>query len=146
MTLAEKISLSIQVLTLVAATYIGVIQTDINVRQEKLQDFVAIAATPDNSDTKIALLNTGKTNLYIHKIEIGDQTYSYDRPRLLATGTLESSYYWITPPDNLPLDTDFDIKVYVTDEFGKAWVSEHGGQVHQNHLLNLWSYQTEPQK
>lgn len=35
----EKISLGLQLFTLVAATYIGVIQTQINVRQASLQDF-----------------------------------------------------------------------------------------------------------
>ncbi len=155
MSLTDKISLAIQLLTLIAATYIGVIQNQINIRQAKLQDFVAIAASPDQSGTKITLLNTGKTNLYINKIEIGSETFSYTRPRLLATGTLESSYYWINPPATLPLDTDFDLRVYVTDEFGDRWVSEHGGQVHEytntvdgktvtNRLLNMWSYRTEP--
>ena len=121
MNISEKISVSIQVLTL-------------------------IAASPDNSGTKITLLNTGKSNLYIQKIEIGDQTFAYDRPRLLATGTLDSSYYWVNPPESLPLDKDFDLKVYVTDEFGTKWLSEHGGQVHQyngNRVLNTWSYRTE---
>lgn len=152
MTFFEKISLGIQIITLVAATYIGVVQTQINVRQSALQDYVAIAASPDNSGTKITLLNTGKVNLYIHKIEIGDQVFSYDRPRLLATGTLDSSYYWVNPPESLPLEKDFILKVFVTDEFGTPWVSEHGGQVHliqgqnnQVRALNMWSYQTEKQ-
>lgn len=156
MSLTDKISLAIQILTLVAATYIGLIQNDINIRQAKLQDFVAIAASPDASGEKITLLNTGKVNLYINKIQIGDQTYSYNRPRLLATGTLESSYYWITPPDSLPLEQDFDLRVYVTDEFGAPWLSEHGGQVHEysvqvdgkpvkKHALNMWSYKTQEQ-
>ncbi len=156
MSFFEKISLSLQILTLVAATYIGVTQNQINTRQAQLQDYVAIAASPDNSGQKITLLNTGKVNLYINKIIIGDQTLSYDRPRLLATGTLESSYYWVNPPDSLPLDKDFDLKVYVTDEFGTKWVSEHGGQVHEyttevqgksveNRTLNMWSYKTEQQ-
>lgn len=154
MTIPKKISLSIQIITLVAATYIGIVQTQINTRQAQLQDFVAIAASSDNSGTKITLLNTGKTNLYIHKIEIGDKTFSYDRPRLLATGTLASSYYWVNPPETLPLNKDFDLKVYVTDQFGTQWISEHAGQVHQysgefqgkpvsNRALNMWSYQTE---
>ena len=149
----EKISFTIQVLTLVAATYIGITQNQINTRQASLQDYVAIAASPDNSGTKITLLNTGRANLYINKIEIGNETLTYDRPRLLATGTLESSYYWINPPASLPLAQDFNLKVFVTDEFGTKWISEHGGQVHEyfadgdekrpSRALNMWSYQTE---
>jgi hypothetical protein len=148
----EKISIAVQVLTLIAASYIGIVQNQINTRQANLQDYVAIAASPDNTGTKITLLNTGRVNLYIDKIIVGDQTLNYDRPRLLATGTLESSYYWVSPPTALPLDKDFDLKVYVTDEFGTQWVSEHGGQVHEYatndgkskvRALNLWSYKTE---
>lgn len=152
MLLSEKLSLGLQILTLVAATYIGVIQNQINTRQAKLQDFVAIAASPDASGENITLLNTGKTNLYIHKIIIGDQTISYDRPRLLATGTLESSYYWVTPPSNLPLDQDIEMVVYVSDEFGDRWKSEHGGRVYEvptqpgsttkKRVINTWSYRT----
>jgi len=157
MTFFEKISIGLQVLTLVAASYIGITQNQINTRQASLQDYVAIAASPDNSGTKITLLNTGKVNLYITKFDVGGQVTSYDRPRLLATGTLDSSYYWINPPATLPLDKDFDVKVYVTDEFGTKWVSEHGGQVHEatttdnqgkpvtNRYLNMWSYKTEKQ-
>lgn len=152
--LTEKISLSIQILTLVAATYIGVIQTQINVRQASLEDFVAISVSPDNSGEKLTLLNTGTSNLYISKITFGEEEINYDRPRLLATGTLESSYYWLVPPASLPLDKDFELKVYVTDQFGTAWVSEHGGRAYQYNLeiqgepvtklaLNTWSYRTE---
>lgn len=152
MNIFEKISLGVQILTLIAASYIGVVQNQINTRQASLQDYVAIAASPDNSGSKITLLNTGRVNLYIDKIVIGEETLSYDRPRLLATGTLDSSYYWVNPPSNLPLDKDFDVKVYVTDEYGMKWVSEHGGQVHEYTTadgkekargLNMWSYRME---
>lgn len=152
MNIFEKISLGVQILTLIAASYIGVVQNQINTRQASLQDYVAIAASPDNSGSKITLLNTGRVNLYIDKIVIGEETLSYDRPRLLATGTLDSSYYWVNPPSNLPLDKDFDVMVYVTDEYGMKWVSEHGGQVHEyttadgkekTRGLNMWSYRME---
>jgi hypothetical protein len=152
--LTEKIGLSIQILTLIAATYIGIVQTQINVRQASLEDFVAIAASPDSTGEKITLLNTGTSNLYLHRIEFGSEVINYERPRLLATGTLDSSYYWITPPATLPLDQDFELKVYVTDQFGTKWISEHGGRVYQYNLeiqgepvtklaLNTWSYRTE---
>lgn len=151
MSIFDKISLGIQLLTFAAATYIGVIQTQINTRQAMLQDFVAIAASPDASGEKITLLNTGKTNLYIQRIEIGDEVYRYDRPRLLATGTMDSSYYWVSPPESLPIDKDFELKVYVADEFGTMWVSEHGGRVYEStgeqsikkRTLSLWSYKME---
>ena len=147
MSLTEKASVLIQILTLIIAAYIGVLQNNINARQVSLSDFVAIAASPDASGQKITLLNTGKSNLYMSKIEIGGETYSYARPRLLATGTLESSYYWVNPPASLPLDKDFELKIYVTDEFGTTWLSEHAGQVHENatknRVLNMWSYRTE---
>lgn len=157
MSLTEKISLGIQVLTLVAATYIGMIQTQINVRQASLSDYVAISATPDPSGTRLTLLNTGKTNLYLNKIDVGGTVTNYDRPRLLPTGTLESSYYWITPPQDLPIDKEFDMKIYVTDEFGTKWVSEHGGRVFErtglvdgekvtDRVYGLWSYKIEKEK
>lgn len=149
MTTSEKVSLTIQILTLIAASYIGVTQNQINNRQAALQDYVAIAASPDSSGTKITLLNTGKSNLYISKIQMGDEVIKYDRPRLLPTGTLESSYYWVNPPTSIALNKDFDLKVYVTDEFGTKWVSEHAGQMHENsnkqRTVNLWSYKTEKQ-
>lgn len=155
--ISEKISLTLQILTLIAATYIGVIQTQINVRQASLEDFVAISISPDNSGEKLALLNTGSSNLYISRIEFGDQKIEYDRPRLLPTGTLESSYYWVNPPADLPLNQDFELKVYVTDQFGTAWVSENGGRVYEytidiqgtpvtKRALNAWSYRTEQLK
>jgi hypothetical protein len=155
--IGEKISLSIQILTLIAATYIGVVQTQINVRQASLEDFVAIAVSPDNTGEKLTLLNTGSSNLYISKIEFNDQKIEYDRSRLLPTGTLESSYYWVNPPTDLPLDQDFDLKIYVTDQFGDPWISQHGGRVYEYTLdvqgtpvikraLNTWSYRTEQLK
>lgn len=150
MTTSEKVSLTIQIFTLIAASYIGVTQNEINNRQALLHDYVAIAAAPDNSGTQITLLNTGTSNLYINKITMGDEVINYDRPRLLPTGTLESSYYWMNPPETLPINKDFDLKVYVTDEFGTKWVSEHAGQMHESaksapHKVQIWSYKTEKQ-
>lgn len=158
MNLFEKISLGVQVLTLVAASYIGVVQNQINTRQAALQDYVAVSAMFNANAGQISLLNTGRMNLYIERIEANGEVTKYDRPRLLSTGTLDSSYYWIAPPATLEVGKNFPLSIYLVDEYGKHWVSEHEGHVYEQdvktqdgktakvRLISLWSYQTKEVK
>ncbi len=153
-----SLSFKLQLLTLVIAIVIGYWQYTINKRLVTLQDYVAIAAVP-GSDGKIALLNTGGTNIYLYKIDLPGSIESYDftsKPRLLAAKTLEKAYYWIDPPININQNEGFDFKIYLKDEFNNKWISEHGGKCIEKTITNnqdgtqqvkftfkVWSYRTK---
>lgn len=155
-----------QVLTILAALYFGWRQTVINKRLKDLQDFVGISLIPgkeyieeirDGEVKKVGInsyfkfLNVGRINLYLHKIEIinGENdavvnvSNTLNPPRLLPIGTLDSGYYWYPIPSGLP--SNFRIKLFLTDEFDKKWISEHGGELN-NDRVTMWSYKTYRKK
>lgn len=136
------------------AYYVGLKQNEINNHLLRLQDYVAIAATP--GDGVIKLINTGKSNLYLWGFDMPGNNQRFKRPRLISAGTNDASYYWLNPPPNVTTITtsqDFEFKLYLTDEFDNKWISEHGGEatpteVTQNGkkekatLIKVWSYKT----
>lgn len=159
-------NLIIPLLTILAALYFGWCQITINRRLKNLQDFVGVSLIPGkeyieeikNGEVKkiginfyFKFLNVGKINIYLHKVEIISKKSGIpvsdgdilNPPRLLPVGTLDSGFYWYPIPNNLP--NEFNIKLFLTDEFGKKWISEHGGGS-ENNRVTMWSYKTYKKK
>jgi hypothetical protein len=108
------------------AIYFGFIQTKINKRLQKLEDFVAVSFVPNNDSIKI--LNTGKINVYIKSFTLGQKSFTFDKPRMIPANAGDSSYYWIEP-DGIPINGEFIICLYLLDEFGKKFKAAGGGWV-----------------
>ena len=142
-------------ITIVAIVFVGILQWSINKRLTDLQDYVAIAVVPGEHG-KIKLLNTGKLNIYMYKIELvpGYVEDYTKKPRLLSAGSGESAWYWLNPPSNINKDQELTLKIYVKDELNRKWVSEHGGicdgdvTIEEENkkvsfkILRIWSYGT----
>jgi hypothetical protein len=151
----ENIQNTILLLTLFFAIILGFQQNQINERLKDLNDFVGIVALPGQDGT-IKLINVGKINLYIYgyKNNLATSTNFFVKPRLISTGTLESSYFWIYAKDvSTPLDEEgfFNFNAYLQDEYGKKYVAEFGGRIEiqsgQSEVkLLVWSYKTHQQK
>ena len=153
----------IKILTPVATIFIGVWQIKINTNQvrinarlKQLQDYVAIAVVPVKEEGRINLLNVGKINLYLWKFDMPGNLHEFEKPRLIAAGSGDAAYYWIPAPpkDSLKVGQEFEFKFYLTDEFDRQWVSEHGGSVDKEVEVEqdgkkvsaitgrVWSYRT----
>lgn len=146
----------IDVLTLLVAVSIGAFQISINNRLKKLQDYVAIIAVPDTVTNKIKLLNVGKINLYLWGFDMPGNKQKLNKPRLIAAGVGDSAYYWIDlpfiKPEHLQEDIyKFEFKLYLENEFGSRWISEHGGRADKVKIdregreidaleIKVWSY------
>ncbi len=140
----EIISLIVQGIIALGAIVFGAWQILINRRLIKIQDYIVVAILPDNGVIK--LLNTGKINLYIHAFEVGGNTKKLDKGRLISSASLGSAYYWI-PTDFVPRESkNFDIKIYLTDEFGSKYLTEGGGKSErvdeQKSKIIVWTYKT----
>ena len=142
-------------LTAWLAFIVGLSQNAINSRLLILQDYVSISVTP-NTDN-IALWNTGNSNLYIWGFDIPGNNQRFDKPRLISRSTVAN--YWIPAPifGTLSTTTDFDFKLYLTDEYGGKWVSENGGEASPIKVsqegkevdaisFKVWSYQTKKEE
>jgi hypothetical protein len=139
-------------MTFKGAWYVGLKANEINDRLRVLQDYVAIVFVPDK--TVIKLLNVGKINLYLWGFDMPGNTHHFDRPRLIPAGTNDSAYYWIGTPDIKQIQADkFDVRVYLTDEFGAKWITDGGGDITKTKIskdngdvdatiLKVWSYST----
>ncbi|MEK7194752.1 MAG: hypothetical protein AAB667_00635 [Patescibacteria group bacterium] len=145
----EIYSLIIQGITVVAASVFAVWQIFINRRLKKLNDFVAVAIVPNPEGANIKLLNTGKVNLYIHGFEINGTAKLFDKGRLLSAASLDSAYYWL-PTDNVPHSGTFAIKVWLTDEFDKKYVTLGQGESIKRDgdkiEVRLWTFKTHKEK
>jgi hypothetical protein len=111
---------------------------------------VAISIVPGSQDAPIKLLNTGKINLYIHGFTINETTKIFDRGRLIAPGAVDSAYYWL-PAGNIPKSGLFYVKIYLTDEYGKKYMTLGQGQSDQTAadgkiLVTFWTFRTEKYK
>ena len=147
----------LEVAMVFGALIFGVLQIKINLRLKSLQDYVAISAVPESKESKIKLLNTGKVNLYLWGFDMPDNNQRLGKPRLITAGTGNTSYYWIDPPSNLDKITsfpyDFEFRLYLEDDFGKKWISEHGGRAERIKINNketikitVWSHKTYKKK
>ncbi len=147
MTKYEIYSLIIQSATVLAASVFAIWQIFINLRLKKLNDFVAVAIVPESSSIKV--LNTGKINLYIHGFEINGTVKLFDRGRLLSAGSLDSAYYWL-PIDSAPHSGIFNIKVWITDEYGKKYITLGQGESierNSNEIeVRVWTLKTHKEK
>ena len=136
------------------ALYIGFKQNEINDKLRLLQDYVAVAAVPD-ANSVIKLINTGKINLYIWGFDMPGNNQRLDKPRLISAGSMEAAYYWIPLPtfDEPQKLNPFEFKLYLTDQFGNKWISEHGGEAELSTVkidnktvpelrTRMWSYKT----
>lgn len=134
-------------LTVLAATYIGVKQYKINKRLTELNDYVAVSAVP--GDGVIELHNVGKSNLYFHGYSIGDKKLMFEKERLLSVETGRTSYYWLPVPAKEDFDSldSFEFTLYLTDQFNKKYVASFGGDRKNvegdKWYIRVWTYKTE---
>lgn len=142
---SEWISLSLQILTLIAASYFAFVQNTVNERLARLEDYVSVSAVPEGNGIKF--LNTGGSNVYIHAMLIDEQEIRYDKPRQIAAKAEDASSYFV-PIDLATANKEsFSVRLELTDEFGDAWISEHGGgaadQDPETGRFNAWTYRTQ---
>jgi len=151
----SAVQTGILLMTFLGALYIGFKQNEINDRLRALQDYVAVAAVPDTVNNVIKLINTGKTNVYLWGFDLPGNIQRFDKARLISAGAKDEAYYWINPPtfaDPHKINF-FDFKIYLTDEFGNKWISEHGGEATPTTVVVkgkptpalrsiIWSYKT----
>lgn len=124
------------------------VQISLNRHLIELQDYIAISLV--TREGGLAFFNTGKLNVYIHKIEIKDkeseevisQTDVFEKARLIPAGTLDESYYWYPLKDIIFEHASFTVVMYLGDELNRKWLSEHGGEVLDKKSLRVWSHQT----
>lgn len=149
MTKFEIYSLILGAITTVGALVFAFLQAKINWRLAKLNSFVALAIVPNPADGSIKLLNSGKINLYIHAFEINNHKTYYNSRRLISAGTLDAAYYWL-PTSSVPRAGSFNIKVWLTDEFGTKYVTEGEGEStlidNTKSRVELWTLKTEKKK
>lgn len=104
----------------IIAVYFVYIQTRINNRLKKIQDYVAVSIVPDNSGA-IKIMNVGKINLYLKKAEIGGEIQNYKRAILISVGI---SPFFIIPIKNIIPNIEMPVKLYLFNEFGKKYLTE----------------------
>lgn len=144
------------VLTVEMSSALGVLafalmQVSLNHRLIGLQDYVAVSIVLGGTDEKgVRFYNTGKINIYIHRIEVRDSesdkliiaTDVFKDPRLLPAGTLEASYYWFPLPSDVLEHKNFRIVLLLSDELNRKWLSSHGGEITEKKILRVWSHKT----
>ena len=148
----------IMLATLLAAYYVGLKQVEIaqkqneiNARLLKLQDYVAVSVEPNKDEGVIDLWNTGKSNVYLWGFDVPGNNQRLKKPRLLSIG----HRYWIPLPNlgKISTTTDFEFKLYLTDEYDSKWISEAGGKANPIEInregkvlpavfYTVWSYKT----
>ncbi len=144
------------IVAIVAAYKVGQKQNEINARILALQDYVAISATPGQDGT-VALWNTGKSNLYLWGFDMPSNNIRFDKPRLISVSDVAN--YWIPAPNfgKIATTTNFEFKLYLTDEYQNKWVSEAGGEAHPTKItqdgkeveviiIKVWSYTTHKEE
>lgn len=128
------------------------VQISLNRKLIQLQDYVALSMVPDpNTPRSVRFYNTGKLNMYIHRIEVRDSqtdklivsTDVFKNPRLVPAGTLEQSYYWYPIPKEAPEDKEAMIVILLSDEFDRKWLSSNGVLINtESKTLSVWSHKT----
>lgn len=140
----EWTSLVLQVITLVAASYFAFTQGIVNDRLARLEDYVSVSAVPEGAGVRF--INTGGSNVYIHRLSIDGEETAYDHPRQIAAKADGASSYFVPIRFETANKKDFSITLHLTDEFGMPWISEHGGgaadEDPKTGLFNIWTYKT----
>lgn len=121
----EYISLVLQIVTLLCASYFAFTQNIINERQARIADYVSVTAVPENGG--IRLLNTGATNVYIDAITVDGKRDEYKSPRQIAARAVESASYFVPISLETANKDSFTVRVELEDEFGTRWISVQGG-------------------
>ncbi|MDX1607662.1 MAG: hypothetical protein R3251_00420 [Candidatus Spechtbacterales bacterium] len=153
--MTEDISLALMVgvdlFVAVTVLSFAFVQIALNRRLIQLQDYVAVSIVPDPTTPRgIRFYNTGKLNVYIHRIEVRDgetneligATEIFNNPRLLPAGTLDESYYWYPIPEEVKIGQQISLVLLATDEFDRRWLSSHGGVMLGEKDLRVWSHKT----
>jgi hypothetical protein len=133
------------------AFLVGQNQNSINRRMLKLQDYVAVSVVPNKES--IGIWNTGNSNLYMWGFDMPGNKQRFDPPRLISRSTVAN--YWIPAPNlgKISTTTNFDFRLYLTDEYGDKWISNNGGEASPIKIkqaekevdgisFKVWSYKT----
>lgn len=141
----EWVSLTLQVVTLFAASYFAFTQGVVNERLARLEDYVSVSAVPDGTGVKF--INTGGSNVYIHAINVDGQETNYDIPRQIAAKADDASSYFVPISFETANKKEFSVTLKLSDEFGTPWISQHGGgaadEDPKTGFFNVWTYQTK---
>lgn len=143
--------ISVDMFVAISVISFAFVQVSLNRKLIELQDYVAVSLvkTP-GKDLSVGFYNTGRLNIYIHRIEIRNAdtdeiivaTDVFKEPRLVPAGTLESSYYWYPLPDEVRDHKSFKVTLLLTDEFDRKWLSTHGAEFISADQLRVWSHKT----
>ncbi len=141
----------VAIVAVVAAYMIGQKQNEINGRLLALQDYVAIYIIP--GDGVINMFNTGKSNVYMWGFDMPGNDQRFTKARLISAASVYP--YWVPLPNlgKISTTTDFEFKLYLTDEYGNKWISENGGDETPKTItkdgkevsayeFRVWSYKT----
>ncbi len=101
------------------AAFFGWKQYQINKRMQELSDYVAITIIPLKNFI-LQIKNVGRSNLYLHKWEIGSLSETNTKPWLLPAG--EGSQILIAIPPQQQIGQHL-AKFYFTDEKGRKYLS-----------------------
>ena len=112
------LSLIAQSLTAAGLVYFAWRQTQINKRMKDLADYVAISISPAGT-WQVQILNVGRSNLYLHKWEIGSQNETFVKPLLMPVEG-KSQILISMPPDQMGQKL---AKFYLTDEVGEKYLA-----------------------
>lgn len=143
--------LGFEFLTALGILAFAFIQVGLNRRLISLQDYVAVSVVEGKKEENgVRFYNTGKINIYIHKIELRDveadlligSTNVFKDPRLIPAGTLEASYYFYPFSSEMYKHKEFRFVLLLTDELGRKWLSSHGAEFIGENTLRLWSHKT----
>ena len=109
-----------QVLTAGGLIYFAWRQTQINKRMQELADYVAVSLIPDpNGQLQLQIMNVGRSNLYLHKWEVGSISETLVKPWLLPTESKSKIIIGIQPPQI----GQHLAKFYLTDENNQKYLS-----------------------
>jgi len=149
--LMSALILGSEFLTALGVLAFAFVQVGLNRRLIGLQDYVAVSAVRGKKEENgVRFYNTGKINIYIHRIELRDveadlligSTNVFKDPRLIPAGTLESSYYFYPFSGEMYKHKEFKFVLLLTDELGRKWLSSHGAEFLDKNTLRLWSHKT----
>lgn len=114
------ILVTLQFLTTAGLVYFAWRQTQINKRMQELADYVAVSMIPDPSgNLQLQIMNVGRSNLYLHKWEVGSISETLVKPWLLPTDAKAKILIAIQPPQV----GQHLAKFYITDENNQKYIS-----------------------
>ncbi len=135
----EVINIIFMLAFTLALVIVGVYQYNVDSRLKDLQDYFSISVLPNGED--IAVVNTEKINAYIWGFDLPERSVKFNKPRVIAQGIAPINL-WLDIPtlEKFQFDKEFIITLYLEDEFGNKWLSEHGAVRNKDKGLVIWSY------